>query len=215
MRPGLPEMPVRIAALPVDARGYPVPFFAAVVDGQADFRISDPQKWEAAVRGELCWLCGQKLGRFRSFVIGPMCAITRTTPEPATHLDCAEWSVKACPFLSRPNMERRKDDGTEALKENVPGIMIERNPGVGCIWTTRGFNVFDDGHGRPLIRVGKPETVSWWREGRSALLAEVLQSLDAGMPILIELCRTKSEVLFVRQEFQRLVPYLPKEAKEA
>ena len=61
-----------------------------------------------------CWLCGQTLGKHMTFPIGPMCAITRTTAEPPSHLACAEYAVKACPFLSQPRMRRNERDLPEA-----------------------------------------------------------------------------------------------------
>ena len=44
MKP-LPPMPSRIAALPVDERGYPVPWFVAWIDGKPEFRCADPAKF--------------------------------------------------------------------------------------------------------------------------------------------------------------------------
>ena len=65
------------------------------------------------------------------------------------------------------------------------GHMIRRNPGVICLWITREYELFTDGHGKPLITVGKPERVSWWCEGRAATRAEVDASVQSGLPILL------------------------------
>ena len=85
LRPGLPPLPRRMRTLPIDERGYPVPWFvqwflpdgsgAAPGVGKPDFRVADGYKRESAVKHRLCWLCGGKLGRQFAFVIGPMCAI--------------------------------------------------------------------------------------------------------------------------------------------
>ena len=71
-------MPDRIKRLPISETGYPVPWFVAWLDGKADFRVIGPDKLAQAVKRSLCWTCGQPLGQYNAFLIGPMCAITRT-----------------------------------------------------------------------------------------------------------------------------------------
>lgn len=207
VRKDLPELPPRIAALPVDERGYPVPFFVAWIEGKPEFRIADSAKLVRCVMEKLCWVCGQKLGRHMAFVIGPMCSVNRITAEPPSHLDCAEWSVKGCPFLSKPQMVRREDELTEANKENVAGEMITRNPGVILIWVTRSYRILKDPSGKPLFEIGEPEETSWWRLGRTATRSEVLESIESGILLLeakcdgdddlaaLNMARTKAEQL--------------------
>jgi hypothetical protein len=176
-------LPLRLRQLPVDARGYPVPWFVAWHDGQPEFRAMDARKWRDAVQLKLCWVCGQPLGRWLAFPIGPMCAVNRVTAEPPSHRECAEWSIRNCPFLSQPRMVRRESGLSEV--EEPGGQMIRRNPGVTCLWITRGYEVFNDGTGKPLITVGAPEIVTWWTEGRAATRAEVEASIESGLPILM------------------------------
>jgi hypothetical protein len=212
LRPELPSLIPRIAKLPVDERGYPIPFFVAYIDGKPDFRIADAAKFASAVKFRLCWVCGQPLGVHISFVIGPMCAVTRTTAEPATHLDCALWSLRGCPFMMRPKMVRREGgnlDGAEAFEPG--GIMIKRNPGVMCLWNTRIWTMFRDNQGRPLLRVGEPESVSWWREGRQASRAEVMEGISSGLPKLKELCDSKEEESELLRRVEAVMPWLPAE----
>src|ERR1041385_2432550 len=97
-RTDLPELPARLRKLPVE-RGYPVPWFVAFVDGHYDFRVIGPGKIARAVQENRCWICGDTLGSYLCFPIGPMCAINRVTSEPPSHRECAEWSARACPFL--------------------------------------------------------------------------------------------------------------------
>jgi hypothetical protein len=183
-------MPDRMKLLPIDARGYPVPWFVAWVDGQPEFRAMDGAKWRQAVTERRCWVCGGILGKWLTFTIGPMCAINRTTAEPPSHTDCAKWSVRNCPFLSRPKMVRREDDtiNVEVCAANVAGEMIARNPGVTLLWTTRTYTVYNDGHGKPLIEIGHPSAVSWYREGRPATRGEVEVSILTGLPLLFAAC---------------------------
>lgn len=210
-RPELPPMPPRIAALPLDDRGYPIPFFVAYIDGKPDFRVADPDKVVACVKCRLCWVCGQGLGRNLAFPIGPMCTVNRTTAEPPSHRDCALWSAIACPFLSRPHAHRREDELTEANAGNVAGEMIKRNPGVTAVWVTRSYELFPDGTGKVLFEVGPPVEVTWWREGRRATRTEVMEAIESGIPLLRAVCQNPTEVLELARCTGRAMQYLPAE----
>jgi hypothetical protein len=180
----LPPMPDRIAALPRDERGIPVPFFVAWIDGKPLFPVIDPAKQSRAIRERLCWVCGEPLARNVAFVIGPMCAINRVSAEPPSHLECAVFSATACPFLTRPGMKRM--DLTDKVKtDEPPGLMIRRNPGVCLVWSTREYRMIRAPNG-VLFRVGEPTAVRWFAEGRQATRAEVLASIESGLPILRE-----------------------------
>ncbi len=171
-----------MAKLPVSKAGYPVPWFVAWVDGDWDFRVIGPGKVADAHNGGRCWLCGERLGAYKAFTIGPMCTVNRISAEPPSHLDCAEYAVMACPFLSKPNMRRNEND-MPAEGKNPAGIMIRRNPGVTALWVTKSYRLMRDGDG-VLFRVGPPQHVHWYREGRQATRAEVLASIDSGLPLL-------------------------------
>lgn len=184
LRPDLPPLPARIAALPVGENGYPVPYFVAWREGRPEFRAFDPVKRKAALQQGLCWVCGQPLGRHLVYCVGPMCCVNRISSEPACHLDCAEFSVKACPFLTKPQMSRREND-TEGFVPG-PGAMILRNPGVSALYTTRGYHLVRDAAGGVLVQLGEAERVSWWKEGRPATRAECVASIESGLPTLVE-----------------------------
>lgn len=196
LRKELPPLPDRIAALPVEARGYPVPWFVVWLDedgravppgqGTPDFRVIAPGAIAVAFTRDLCWVCGGPMGSFKTFTIGPMCAVNRTSAEPPSHLDCADWSARACPFLARPHARRRDAGKPEGVVEPA-GIMLERNPGVALVWTTRGFHVRSDFNGGVLFKIGEPEHVRWYAEGREATRDEVCASIDSGLPALREL----------------------------
>lgn len=193
LRPGLPPLPDRMRSLPLDHRGYPVPFFVAWVDGKPDFRVADGAKRRDCVRFHLCWLCGQTLGRHMAFVIGPMCAVNRVSAEPPSHRDCAEFAAKACPFLAMPKMERREGGIPDGVKDPA-GVMIRRNPGVILVWVTRGYEIFNAGNGQ-LIRIGDPTETLWFAEGRPATRAEVEASIQTGLPALEAACAGDEEQL--------------------
>lgn len=181
----LPDMPPSIEKLPRDDRNYPIPWFVAWQDGVPEFRAADGRKWRQAVMNGLCWVCGEILKPgIHTFVIGPMCAVNKTTSEPPCHRECAEFSAKACPFLSMPKAKRREANAPEG---EIAGMAIMRNPGVTCLWTCRGFNLFDDGMGKQLIRLPNPSRVDWWAEGRKATKEEIMASINSGLPILSDM----------------------------
>lgn len=154
LRPELPRpIPERILALPV-GRGYPVPWFAAAVDGGYDFRVLRPGAVDRAVTYELCWVCGQPLGPWVTFVVGPMCAVNRTSAEPPAHRECAEWSARACPFLVRPHARRREHD-LPADAQEPAGIMLRRNPGVALCWHTTRLDFAGGGDATVFARAAE------------------------------------------------------------
>ena len=187
LRPELGQLTQRIARLPLDARGYPVPWFVQWINGAPEFRVMDGEKFARAIRERRCWVCGDVLGRHLAFVIGPMCALNKTSAEPPSHHDCAVWSAQHCPFLSRPHMVRREDELTDTCTKGDAAIM--RNPGACGVWTTTAYRL----HRSPgnsatgyLIEMGDPDRVEWFAAGRPATRAEVEASIDSGLPLLLE-----------------------------
>ena len=187
----LPCMPARIAGLRRDSRGYPVPWFVAWMDGpkicvpgagKPDFRVIAPGKFEQAYNGCRCWICGGPLGRHKVYVLGPMCVVSRTTNEPASHRECAEFAATACPFLTNPRQKRSEKN----LPENrfVADGAIDRNPGAVALYETRFVEPFRAGRGF-LFRLGPPERIDWYAEGRKATAREVEDSISSGYPLLV------------------------------
>jgi hypothetical protein len=213
----LPPPPVRIARLPKDHRGYPVPWFVAYFkdgkevarpEGEPDFRVLAGGKRELAVRKRLCWICGEPLGVHQVFAIGPMCAVNRTTMEPPGHRVCMEYSAQACPFLTVP-ARRRNEAGLDEIEHSVSGVMIKRNPGAIALWESayRPFKV-DNGW---LIRLSEPYRVDWWTLGRQATRAEIEAALEAGFPELMNVAKDEgpeavAALTILREDATRLLP---------
>jgi hypothetical protein len=193
VRPELLPLDPRIQRLPVDERGYPVPWFVQWVDedgrgtdfgvGKPEFRIADSRKRPLAINQKLCWVCGEPLGRWLVFVIGPMCAVNRVSAEPPCHRGCAEFSARTCPFLARPHATRREND-LPADMVPADGCPILRNPGVTLLWVCRGYYVFKAGDGH-LIKLGDPEEVVAYSRGRIATKDEITESIRTGFPTLL------------------------------
>lgn len=226
LRPELPPLPKHMQKLKVDKRGYPVPWFVVWLDdegknvrpgtGTPDFRIVFPGAMQVAYQYKRCWVCGEPLGRHQAFVVGPMCAVNRTSAEPPSHVDCADFSARACPFLARPHARRRENDlPTEEERAEVPGIMLRRNPGVALVWITeRGrWRPFKVPNGT-LFDIGEPTGVRWYAEGREATRQEVQHSIDTGYPKLFEVAEQEDAVAELDAAVARAMPLLPDDSSE-
>jgi hypothetical protein len=212
-RSDLPPRPARMLGLPLDHRGFPVPWFVAVdpATGERDFRVADFRKIPLAITKKLCWVCGQPLGKYLAFVIGPMCAVNRVTSEPPCHRACAIYSATACPFLSRPRMRRNEKDLPD--DREVAGIAIQRNPGVAAVWITKSYKTFHPHRGGKgvLFHIGPADAVLWFAHGRAATRAEVMESIDSGLPTLREIAALEGSeaITALDREYSKVLPLLP------
>lgn len=181
-REGLPRVPEKMQALPVDERGYPVPWFVDWVEGKPDHRLMDAKKIPDAIRFDRCWICGEAMGKYRSFCMGPMGLITLTQTEPPSHLDCLRFAVKACPHLTSPSAKHR-DTGIEEAVTPVGTVQV--NPGTWCLATTREVRihryVIEE---RYLFRIGPIDSAEWYRKGKPATRADVDAGFDYALGIL-------------------------------
>lgn len=189
MNERFPHLPARMRDLPVDRRGFPVPWFVYWDGGEPHFPVADGRKFDRAIKEDRCWVCGGKLGRIKAFVIGPMCAVNRTSSEPPSHLDCARFSATSCPFLTQPNMKRVGEKVLPHGARPPAGEMIKRNPGVTLVWMTLRYSTWPDGRGGVLVDIGKPHDVEWYAHGRQATREEVEESVASGLPLLENMAR--------------------------
>lgn len=209
LREGLPPLPAQMARLPIDERGYPVPYFVAWVDGKPDFRIADAAKMDMAVRFNRCWLCGEPLGVYRAFVIGPMCAINRVSSEPPSHVNCALFAVQACPFLTLPKAARREAHMPDGTRDPA-GVFLKRNPGVSLLWVTRHYRPTPGpGGSGMLFRLGEPQTTLWYAQGRPATREEALASIESGLPALREMAAAENALPELERMIAAAEKFLP------
>jgi hypothetical protein len=218
LRPELTPRPCRMLMLPV-VRGYPVPWFVDWIDNVPEFRAMDHDKLMRAKDDKLCWVCGEPLGRYLSFVSGPMCGVSRVTAEPPTHNECGCWSAINCPFLNNPDFERREIGDQYGVQPiAAAGIMIKRNPGCTMVWTTREYDIVHVDNRQQaagaregfLFRFGKPTLVEWFARGRKAKRAEVEASVESGFPLLLESAISDSDRETIHQMRKDFQQYLPK-----
>lgn len=210
-------MPRGIQRLDRTKKGYPIPWFvdrrAPTRDGEADFRIMDGNKLMTALRESRCWVCGlRRKDTPMAYVAGPMCGVNRTSAEPPCHQDCGRWTVRACPFLAYPKRirdERELPDGRVQA-----GVGIMRNPGVAMLWISDSYETWRPPGGGLLFDIGEPSAVEWYCEGRAATRAEVVESVETGLPLLMEQAKMggPEAVYELGRYVERFQPFLPEDA---
>lgn len=197
----LSAAPPRILRLPRDRRGYPIPRFVKVIDGVPDFRITDRSHWMRCVLRHLCWVCGDPLGRHAAFVCGPSTAMTRTSTEPPSHLDCARGALQICPYIMHPR--RGRDERGLEDHVPVPGIAaIDRNPGVWLLWVTDHYEARRTQ--APIIDMGSPSLIEWWTIGRRATPDEAKFVVDRAVGELAKF-NPRTDLSKLRQDAEVLI----------
>lgn len=209
-RPGLPPLPAYMRDLALSDKGYPVPYFVRIREGQPDFQLADPDKWMRCVEQGRCWICGKPLGAFKVFAIGPMAGINRISAEPPSHLDCAEYAVAACPFLLHPKAKRRSLDDVPEPTAPAPGVMAEHNPGVMLLWTTKAYQAMKPRE-PSVMRLGDPTTVRWYSEGRLASRDQAIAAASDAYKRLSDMCHSQFEIDMLDDALERLLKQLPPE----
>ncbi len=161
----LPPMPPRIAVLPRDHRGYPIPWFCERQDPHADLGRAAAGKRDLAYRQKRCWICGQHLGVFLCFPVDAGQTLTRLSQLPPSHLACAAFAAVACPRIVSP----------PPAPGDVPPVMALWST-KSCLHRTKGQNVW--------FEMGEPGAINWYCRGRAATKVEATESLAAAMRVL-------------------------------
>jgi hypothetical protein len=198
-----PHAPDRIARLPLDRRGFPVPWFVSWRDGLPQFPVVDAAKLGLAWSDERCWVCGERLGVHRSWVMGPMSVIEGATPEPPSHHDCATFAAEACPHLTTD--ARYSDNFGAADGYAQQGNISKIRSAATAIWVTRGRGAtpFRAGGGI-LFKLDDPARLEWYAHGGKATDVDVRQAIAAVLPTL----RLAAEADRREAEFERRLRWL-------
>jgi hypothetical protein len=120
-------IPERLKHLPVDERGYPIPYFVAIVNGKHDFRLLDAEKQRICCEYKKCAICGQKLLKgLYYFISGPMGAMNKVSTDPPMHKECAEFSLLACPHMFYEKADRRTAGLDELPVTSIPEMIMQK-----------------------------------------------------------------------------------------
>jgi len=143
-------IPARMANLPKDRRGYPIPVIVARDRaGEPLFTVNDSRATARQRAAGTCGICGGEipLGEF-IFIGGPVSAFH---PHGAyidgpTHAECATYALMVCPYLAAPRYTGRLD-WKPALKNGIdadilvdPTMLPDRPPCFVAIQAT-SYNV--------------------------------------------------------------------------
>jgi hypothetical protein len=187
-RSDLPVVPPRMRNLPVSAEGAPVPFFAAWSNGAPDIAVVDAPKLVACHQNGWCSICGEPLGQYKAFVLGPLGSVNRKSYDAPAHIDCAKFAA----------------------------VTRKMGIGVALVWVTRCYSAVP-GRGYVMSKVGEPEQTFWYIDGRSANRQEVMESLQDALPALYEVAHAEGEVAVMELDtaVARASRYFPKHAAMA
>lgn len=137
-------------------KGMPVPFLVMVIDGVPDFRVTDPEKWALATTRGLCAICGDKLGVNIFFIGGPKSVETRYFTDPGMHKDCAEYSIKVCPYLAR------RDWAYSVREPGIPTMTHEfvenKRPEKMALMRTNRYDIIN----RLVVRAHPFNQITWF-----------------------------------------------------
>lgn len=117
------DIPEQMAHLRLDEKGYPIPFFAPIVDGKPNFKYQDTKKRDMCIERKLCPICGKKLPKDYSYIVsGPAGYKNGISSDAMMHRACAEFSMLACPHLHFERSERKVDvSPNPAMLPDKPG----------------------------------------------------------------------------------------------
>ena len=104
------EIPEYLAHLPVDKRGYPIPYFVPIVDGEAEFKYGDPHKVDICLKYNKCWVCGRKIKLPAYVITGPVGRKNNVVSDLPMHERCARYSLIICPHMYIEKTKRFTDD---------------------------------------------------------------------------------------------------------
>jgi hypothetical protein len=162
--PARVPIPRRLPSRPRDPRGFAISWFSLILpDGSARISVNDSAKRSRALAHRLCWTCGQPLGRFVSFVLGPVQTLSRITTELPSHRECILLCAARLPISGQ--------SATRAFGRAVLELLcgyrspLPDNPGLHALWVTRTYQPEPTPRDARIIRIGEPESVTWRRGG--------------------------------------------------
>lgn len=188
-------MPGRIAKLPTDKRGLPIPVIVMRdLDGRPHFTVNDTAMVSKVIAEQRCSICGGKLERTAWFVGGILSAMHPNGAyiDPPAHKDCATYALKVCPFLAiRPYSKRIDTKTIDPKKLPIHMKLFADNsqdpdqPDVFVLAETSKYWLHTPDPAQPINRYLIPKrpwkTVQYWREGKQITEAQARTLLSLGV----------------------------------
>lgn len=156
-------MPERIAALPRDGRGYPVPWFVPVIDGKPDMQLLDERKQLRAIKERRCAVCGEPVGYWIAFITGPLGVANRVVNDPGMHEECARYAIAVCPFIARAGARRAAKHHPDSERA-IGGV--DARPDRMALYVTRSYRAISPDGRNVLIRMAPAARIEWFVDGQ-------------------------------------------------
>lgn len=168
-------IPDRMRKLPIDRRGYPVPWTVAHdAEGRPQFVVNDEGRRQACIKRDLCSICGGRLDRVRWFVGGPHSAFNERGAyiDPPMHHECAQYALQVCPYLALARTGRGYVDAQKVAQHMgeplVAQTMLPGQPPLFVAVRASGTVVLS--WVGPLVETIRPTRpylrVEYWRHGQ-------------------------------------------------
>lgn len=157
--------PPAIMTLRTDERGYPIPKFAAIIDGKPDFRVLDRDALIRCIKGRLCAICGTKMNRQCAFVGGPISMQHRQFTDGPMHYACAKYALQVCPMLAAPSFAYRKMETAPPGYVLVENAMTERPEKFG-LGVSYEYAAAANAEGHVIVKASIwMQPIEWWKHG--------------------------------------------------
>lgn len=167
-------VPKSMRTLERDARGYPIPWIVLRdKTGAPQFTINESRLVSDCLTKRLCAICGKRISGGFWFVGGSRAFLHERGAflDPPTHMECAEYALRVCPFLAARRYDGRIDDHKLKPGGLPNGMTLVRDEHMMPRLPERfGFGVartFEIGGDQIHIRlvVHRWDYVEWWRAG--------------------------------------------------
>lgn len=154
-------IPQLMSHLPIEPRsGLPLPFFAASPE-KGGAAVATMNAVMACCHKKVCWICGKKLLPFCCFISGPIGLSNQVATDGPCHPACAEYAVRACPYMAIPGFKATASDRFETHKS--PGA-TEIKPECFAIAYVNKWRFQADERG-VVFFYHRPVRVAWFAAG--------------------------------------------------
>jgi hypothetical protein len=174
-------LPLRMARLPRDYRGYPI-FYSVQPDpapkngARVDFRVLNHHHHVRCATERRCAICNGRLGSELHFLGGPMCVQNRIFGDGPMHRECCDYARLVCPYLSIQSKDYRETgvnyqasgyEGGETIDD--PNAILVK-PQRLVEYVCREYHIKPVGNGKWLYLV-PPGGIAIWYTTRGGYIA--------------------------------------------
>ncbi len=144
-------------------KGLPIPYFTLIVDGVPDFTAVEFMRVNQCMMNETCGICGKPItdGKF-CFIGGELSVKNRVYIDPASHVACAYYAAKACPYLAGTKRQYAKEGRAEKA-EDIHILMSMKDqprPKRMAIYIAKSYEMFFE-NGGYLCKAGLAWKIDW------------------------------------------------------